>query len=175
MQLDELDRRLKRIMAKVETAKPTTAEDVHFAALVWAVDTHPDEAAAGHATGADMQLAAVARANPRDGDASAQTVCDAAQAWRAATRLDRGPEPDPFRRLLARVVGAHQPTWWHRNRVRVALVSAFTAGFGVAADGVMDIENWGPTWLRLVLLGLALVCMVTFTVVMVHVDRAFRR
>ncbi len=175
MNAADVGHRLRQIMAKVETGKLTTAEDVHLAALAWAVEEHPDEAAAGHATGSDVQLVQVARANRIGGDAAAQTVCDAAHAWRAATRLDQGPRPAAFRTLLARAVDHHEPSWWRRNRLRVAMALGFTSGFSVGAEGVMELAGWGPSWLRGLALALAFVCLLAFAGVMAQYRRSFDR
>ncbi|MEV0214385.1 hypothetical protein [Micromonospora sp. NPDC050695] len=175
MNADALDRRLRRIMAKVETGKPTTAEDVQLAAVVWAVGDQPDEAAAGHTTGADLRLAAVVRANPAGGDAAAQTVCDAAHAWRADTRLDRVPAPGPSRRLLAATVDHHSRSWWQRNRFRVAGALGFVGAVAVGAEALMVIEGMGPPVAHGVLLLVAAACLGAFVVVTQVAVRAIGR
>lgn len=175
MRLDELERHLRQVLAKAETGQSTTAEDVHLAARLWMVADQPDEAAAGHTTGADVRLATAVRANRGGGDAAAQTVCDAARVWRANTRLDRGPEPGPTRRLLAVIVDHHNRSWWRRNRTRVAMALVFAVGFGIAASGMTAAEGWGPRWVQVGSVAVTLVFLLSFAAVAADMKRASRR
>ncbi|WP_433460616.1 hypothetical protein [Micromonospora sp. CA-248212] len=175
MRIDDLDHRLRVIMAKVETGKPTTVEDVRLAALLWAVADQPDEAATGHTTGADLRLIGAVRANRGGGDAAAQTVCDAARVWRANTRLDVEPKPGPARRLLAAAVDHHQRSWWQKNRFRVAAILGFVASGAIGAEAIMAIEGMGPPVVHGVLLLVVLACLIPSAMVMLVAARRVGR
>lgn len=172
---DALAHRVEQVIAKVATERRTTAEDVHIAAVAWAVSDQKNEAAAGATTGADLDLLTAIRGLRGAGDATAQAACDAACRWRDRTRLDVGDEAGTFRWVLARAVDGHRRTWWQKNRLRVSMGLGFVAGFGIAAEGIMGWEDFGPLWLRQVSVTVAAVCFFAAMLILYLAHRASRR
>lgn len=156
MRIENVEQRAKRVVQKIATDQPTTAEDVQIVALYWAVSDQEEAAAAGTTTAADLELLTVVRAYPREGDAAAQTVCDAACRWRDRTRLDLPADRGGFRWLLAQTVDRYRRPRWHRHRMRIAMALGFTSGGFLAAEGVMDLAGAGPRLVHLTLHAAAL-------------------
>lgn len=159
MSTESLERRVQQAMDKVATDLPTTAEDVQIIALYWAVSDQQAAAAAGTTTGADLELLTVVRANPREGDAAAQTVCDAACRWRDHTRLNMPADRGGFRWLLAQTVDRYRRPRWHRHRMRIAMLLGFMSGAFLIAEGVMSMADVGPRLARQVAIAAAVVCL----------------
>lgn len=175
MSTESLERRVQQAMDRVAADQPTTAEDVQVIALYWAVSDQQTAAAAGTTTGADLELLTVVRANPRDGDAAAQTVCDAACRWRDHTRLDRGDEPGSFRWLLAQTVDRHRRSPWKRHRMRIALWLGFLSGGFFAAEGIMSLAGVGPPPAHQAAIAAAVACFAAAMLITFLFNRSTRR
>lgn len=172
---EALDQRIRRIMVKVNTERPVTVEDVHLTASTWALIEQPKEAAAGATTGADLALLAVVRGQQGAGDASAQTVFDAACQWRDSTRLDGPHTPGPVRRTLARAVDGLRPRWWQRHRILLSLSIGVVGGGGGMSD-VMLLGGGYNLWQAHVVAGLSVAAAAgVFAWLMVQFGRAERR
>lgn len=152
---EALDQQIRRIMAKVNTERPVTVEDVHLTAATWALLEQPNEAAAGATTGADLALLAVVRGQQGAGDAAAQTVFDAACQWRDSTRLDGPYTPGPIRRTLALAVDRPRRPWWQRHMGVLAALTGSWMTVGPAGDMLLLAGgvDWWPAHVAAVVTG----------------------
>lgn len=129
-----LDQLIRRVSHQVTRGLPVTPEDVHAAAIGWVLA----ESETGPLGDPDRDLRAAVETAPGAGDASAQSVCDAAGRWRDHVGPRGGPNGGPLRRLLADAVDVHRRGPRRRKvntaaAVSIPLVCAVMVGFSFLA------------------------------------------